>query len=165
MKSSESESTGHPGNTQFNVNDRLAIVNLVNGYAEYYDHGDLDAWFGLFVDTPNVTVKLGNTEPMVAEGEAFTAFMSSYRKTSVENGIIPRHLVTNVCVREQFANAAKVDAYITFIPLDTAGMDTPRTKGKIDISGTALYRFQVEKGIDGIWRIRRYHINYDQTHV
>jgi hypothetical protein len=46
--------------------------------------------------------------------------------------------MTNACVKQQSTNVAEVVAYISLIPLDNAELYTPRAKGKIDLSGTAL---------------------------
>jgi hypothetical protein len=144
----------------------LAIINLINTYAEYFDQGDIDEWIALFTVDPKVTVHMGNAAPVTVSGQAFKEFFGSFReKLEKEMGVIPRHLVTNVSVKQQSASEAEVAAYITYIPLDKDQLYTPVVKSKINITGTALYKFQAEKGADGIWRIREYTIRYDQTNV
>lgn len=156
--------TDHPGKTQFDVNDRLAIVNLINTYAESFDRNDIEKWLSLFTDEPKVTFVMGNSEPLVLSGKTFKDwFLVNAGNSEEETGVIHRHLVSNVSVKQQSSNKAEVVAYITYIPLDVAELHTPRAKGKIDITGTARYAYQVEKGADSIWRIREYNAKYDQT--
>ncbi|MBE0596495.1 MAG: nuclear transport factor 2 family protein [Desulfuromonadales bacterium] len=157
----------HPGHTDFNLADRLAIINLISTYAEPYDNNNIDQWFELFTDDPKVMGYMGANEPFSVSGQAFKDFFRGFLASSIdEAGIIPRHLVSNVRIREQAADQAEASAYVTYIPLHKEILPTPRTKEQTRITGTALYTFQVEKGQqDGAWRIREYTVRYDQGEV
>lgn len=157
---------GHPGNANFDVADRLAIINLISSYAERYEREHIDGWFELFTNDPKVTVHMGEQAPACVSGQEFRAFFCDYLNTSLNSGIIPRHLVSNIRVRQQSERQAEVSAYITYIPLPGELLQTPRAKEETRVTGTALYVFQLEKGAgDDVWRIREYTIRYDQAEV
>ena len=54
----------HLGATEFDLADRLAIINLCNSYSDLYDAGNLNQWWSLFVENPSCTICLGKTEPV-----------------------------------------------------------------------------------------------------
>jgi len=158
--------SGHPGNANFDVADRLAIINLIGSYAESYERNHIDGWFELFTKEPKVTVHMGEQPPACVSGPDFKAFFCDYLNTSLGNGIVPRHLVSNIHVRQQSERQAEASAYITYIPLPGELLQTPQAKEETRVTGTALYVFQLEKGDgDDIWRIREYTIRYDQAEV
>ena len=52
MTSFDNSRTEPPGATGFNVEDRLAILNLLNSYASGYDADDFDRWRMQFINDP-----------------------------------------------------------------------------------------------------------------
>lgn len=69
-----SSSYKYPGHTDFDVADKLAILNLVNSYSETYDRDHIDEWFALFTEEPKVTGHMGDQEPFCIPGQNFRDF-------------------------------------------------------------------------------------------
>ena len=155
----------HPGRTDFDVADRLAILNLVNSYSEGYDLDNFDEWLKLFTDDIVCKVKLGNQPEGTYAGDEFRKFLRDYRTYSADSNIVPRHFISNLSVKQQSSKLAKVVAYICFVRGDQNTLHTPGVKEQ-PVTGTARYTFVTRKDAgDGVWRISEYAIDYDQNEM
>ena len=156
----------HPGSADFDVADRLAVINLCNAYGEGYDSGDLDEWFKLFTENPTCTIRLSDSAPIFSSGDEWRRQMKSYRTGAQDLGIAPIHSVTNLTVKIQTRNRALVETYILYVPVDIATLNNPEeSRQSTRLTGTAQYVFGVVKGDDGIWRIDEYWITMKQLEV
>ncbi|MDA9941512.1 nuclear transport factor 2 family protein [Luminiphilus sp.] len=156
----------HPGNTDFDVKDRLAIINLCNAYANHFDKNELGDWFTLFTENPTCVICLSDEPPVTVIGDDFKNLLSQYREFMVEAGTQPLHLDTNLVIQEQDPNRAKAEAYIMYMPLEIAAFNLPEKSFlETRITGTARYTWSLLKGDDGIWRIDSYRIAYLQKVV
>ena len=156
----------HPGSTDFDPVDRLAIINLVNSYADGYDSDNMDTWFELFTDDIKCSIYIGDTAPNIVQGEKFRAELRNFRRLCGEAGRLPLHANTNLSVKQQTADRAVAQTYILYIPLEIAALTVPaRSLKETRITGTARYLFNLLKGDDGIWRIEHYSITYNQNIV
>jgi len=161
-----SEQMMHPGATGFDLGDRLAVINLCNAYARYYDANDLDQWFQMFTDDIKCTVCLSASDPNIVEGEAFRDLFRSLRAQTADGGVAPLHCNTNLTVTHQTTTQASAECYVIYVPLEIAALNSPETtRLETRITGTARYRFDMLKGQDGQWRINNYLITYDQQVV
>jgi len=158
-------SARHPGRADFDVADRLAIVNLVNAYADGYDHDDFERWLPLFTDDVVCRVELGAGETQIFRGAEFRDFIRGYRNFCIDNDIVPRHFLTNVVVHEQSADRAEVVAYIAYVRGDAKTLALAGVRDQ-PLTGTARYVFvTVKDANDALWRIAEYTIDYDQTEM
>lgn len=156
----------HPGNTDFNVKDRLAIINLCNAYANHFDKNELVDWFTLFTENPTCVICLSDEPPVTVIGDDFKNLLSQYRESMVEAGTQPLHLDTNLAIQEQDPDRATAEAYILYMPLEIAAFNLPaKSFLETRITGTARYTWSLLKGDDGIWRIDSYRIVYLQKVV
>ena len=160
------EDYNHPGQTNFNVKDRLAIINLVNSYADDYDHNNFSDYLKLFSKDIKCTVYTNDSDPVIIQGKDFGAFMLGLRTSALENNVGPLHFISNLNIKEQTNNSAIVETYVMYVPLDTSRLNLPEeTLNNTKITGTARYIFSVEKGLKEIWRIKSYVIKYRQSVV
>jgi hypothetical protein len=49
-KNKKIEWSGVPGDTNFNIADRIAILDVINAYGVYWDENNLKGFFNLFLD-------------------------------------------------------------------------------------------------------------------
>ena len=160
------EDYSHPGQTNFNVKDRLAIINLVNSYADDYDHNNFSDYLKLFSKDIKCTVYTNDSDPVIIQGKDFGAFMLGLRASALENNVGPLHFISNLNIKEQTNNSAIVETYVMYVPLDTSRLNLPEeTLNNTKITGTARYIFSVEKDLKEIWKIKSYVIKYRQSVV
>ena len=161
-----SEDFKHPGQTNFNVKDRLAIINLVNSYADDYDHNNFSEYLKLFSKDIKCTVYTNDSDPVTIQGDGFREFMFGLRSSALKNNVGPLHFISNLNIKEQTSNSAIVETYVMYVPLDTSRLNLPEeTLNNTKITGTARYIFSVEKDLKEIWKIKSYVIKYRQSVV
>ena len=161
-----SKEFAHPGGTKFNVQDRLAIINLVNSYADDYDHNNFEEYLRLFTKDIKCTVYLNDSDPITVQSKQFIEMMRGFRLSAIENQVSPLHFITNLNVKEQTKNKAVVETYVIYVPLDAEKLHLPKeTLNNTNITGTARYIFTVIKDIKNIWKIDSYIIKYKQSVV
>ena len=164
--SAVSKNIMHPGQTGFNVEDRLAIINLVNSYADDYDYNNFNEYLKLFTEDIKCTVYLNSDEPLVVQGIQFEEMMRGFRSSATKNNVGPLHFITNLNIKEQTKDTAVVETYVAYIPLDTSNLHLPEeTLNNTKITGTARYIFSVTKDIENIWKIKGFVIKYRQSVV
>lgn len=156
----------HPGSTDFDVKDRLAIINLCNSYADCYDKGDMDQWFELFTEDIKCSIYLSDNTPTIASGDEFRSLLNRFRTGAEAAGTAPLHCNTNLNIQQQTNDRAVAETYILYIPMEVAAFNVPeKSLTETRITGTARYLFNLLKGDDGIWRIDDYSITYKQSVV
>ena len=156
----------HAGATGFNVEDRLAIVNLCNAYASGYDADDFERWRLQFVTDPVCTIYNADTETIRLVGDDFWNAFETLRATATEKNIQPLHYNSNLTVKEQTEQTAVVEMYILYIPFRHDAQDGNGIHpGALNTTGTSRYRFQLVNGDDSAWRIAEYRISFDQAVV
>lgn len=156
----------HPGSTDFDVKDRLAIINLINSYADCFDRDDMEQWFTLFTDDIKCSIYLSDNEPVIVSGDEFKSLLTRFRVGSAEAGRQPLHANTNLNIQQQSADRAVAETYMLYVPMEIAAFNVPeKSLTETRITGTARYLFNVLKGDDGIWRIDEYRITYLQKVV
>ena len=161
-----SKNLNHPGQTDFNVKDRLAIINVINSYADDYDHNNFSEYLKLFSKDIKCTVYTNESEPVIVEGEEFRKFMKGLRLSALENNVGPLHFISNLNIQEQTSRSAIAETYVMYVPLDTSRLDLPEeTLNNTKITGTARYIFSLEKDLKNIWKIKSYVIRYRQSVV
>ena len=157
----------HPGGAVFDIADRLAIINLVNAYGDWYDSDDMELWFTLFVENPKCTIFVSDSEPLVVStGPEFRALMMEYRTSARDLGVEPVHSNTNLTVKKQTKDRALAETYMLYIPVNRATLNVPEMSRKNTlITGTGRYLFDLQKGDDDVWRICEYWITMKQSAV
>lgn len=155
-----------PGATGFNVEDRLAIVNLCNSYASGYDADDFERWHLQFVTDPVCTIYNADTETIRLVGDDFRKAFETFRAKATRDNIQPLHYSSNLMIKEQTEETAVAEMYMLYIPFRHDAQDGNGIHpGALNTTGTSRYRFQLVKGDDNIWRIAEYRISFDQAVV
>ena len=151
-KNKKIEWSGVPGDTNFNIADRIAILDVINAYGVYWDENNLKGFFNLFLDDAVriTTDKNGNEKKTTKSEEEKIAIerQTFFKKNSMQR----RHMMHNTHFIKQTENYARVIQYMTLLNT-TAGK-------KSNIVSPIIYDFELKK-INGIWKISKRKINLD----
>ncbi|WP_299361994.1 nuclear transport factor 2 family protein [Winogradskyella sp.] len=130
--------SGIAGDPDFSLSDRLAIKDVMNAYAFYWDSGDLENFLGLFTKERLKTI---NKEKVQKKLDYFKS-----------NKLQRRHLMANTHFLEQNSNTAYIKQYALLASTINKKEFSPVT--------TVVYDVWLVK-LDGIWKISKYNINLD----
>ena len=151
-KNKKIEWSGVPGDTNFNIADRIAILDVINAYGVYWDENNLKGFFNLFLDDAVriTTDKNGNEKKTTKSEEEKIAIerQTFFKKNSMQR----RHMMHNTHFIKQTENYARVIQYMTLL-------NTTESK-KSNIVSPIIYDFEFYK-INDIWKISKRKINLD----
>lgn len=151
-KNKKTEWSGVPGDTNFNIADRIAIQDVINAYGIYWDENNLKGFFNLFLDDALriTTDKNGNEKKIPKSEEEKIAIerQTFFKKNSMQR----RHMMHNTHFIKLTENYARVIQYMTLL-------NTTEGK-KSNIVSPIIYDFELKK-INGIWKISKRKINLD----
>ena len=151
-KNKKIEWSGEPGDTNFNIADRIAILDVINAYGVYWDENNLKGFFNLFLDDAVriTTDKNGNEKKTTKSEEEKIAIerQTFFKKNSMQR----RHMMHNTHFIKQTENYARVIQYMTLL-------NTTESK-KSNIVSPIIYDFEFYK-INDIWKISKRKINLD----
>ena len=151
-KNKKIEWSGVPGDTNFNIADRIAILDVINAYGVYWDENNLKGFFNLFLDDAVriTTDKNGNEKKTTKSEEEKIAIerQTFFKKNSMQR----RHMMHNTHFIKQTENYARVIQYMTLL-------NTTESE-KSNIVSPIIYDFELKK-INGIWKISKRKINLD----
>ena len=151
-KNKKIEWSGVPGDTNFNIADRIAILDVINAYGVYWDENNLKGFFNLFLDDAVriTTDKNGNEKKTTKSEEEKIAIerQTFFKKNSMQR----RHMMHNTHFIKQTENYARVIQYMTLI-------NTTESE-KSNIVSPIIYDFEFYK-INDIWKISQRKINLD----
>ena len=151
-KNKKIEWSGVPGDANFNIADRIAILDVINAYGVYWDENNLKGFFNLFLDDAVriTTDKNGNEKKITKSEEEKIAIerQTFFKKNSMQR----RHMMHNTHFIKQTENYARVIQYMTLI-------NTTESE-KSNIVSPIIYDFEFYK-INDIWKISKRKINLD----
>ena len=151
-KNKKIEWSGVPGDTNFNIADRIAILDVINAYGVYWDENNLKGFFNLFLDDAVriTTDKNGNKKKITKSEEEKIAIerQTFFKKNSMQR----RHMMHNTHFIKQTENYARVIQYMTLL-------NTTENE-KSNIVSPIIYDFEFYK-INDIWKISKRKINLD----
>ena len=151
-KNKKIEWSGEPGDTNFNIADRIAILDVINAYGVYWDENNLKGFFNLFLDDAVriTTDENGNEKKITKSEEEKIAIerQTFFKKNSMQR----RHMMHNTHFIKQTENYARVIQYMTLL-------NTTESK-KSNIVSPIIYDFEFYK-INDIWKISKRKINLD----
>lgn len=151
-KNKKIEWSGEPGDTNFNIADRIAILDVINAYGVYWDENNLKGFFNLFLDDAVriTTDKNGNEKKITKSEEEKIAIerQTFFKKNSMQR----RHMMHNTHFIKQTENYARVIQYMTLL-------NTTENE-KSNIVSPIIYDFEFYK-INDIWKISKRKINLD----
>ena len=151
-KNKKIEWSGVPGDTNFNIADRIAILDVINAYGVYWDENNLKGFFNLFLDDAvRITTDKNGNEKKITKSEEEKIAIE--RQTFFKKNLMQRrHMMHNTHFIKQTENYARVIQYMTLLNT-TAGK-------KSNIVSPIIYDFELKK-INGIWKISKRKINLD----
>ncbi len=130
--------SGIPGDPNIGISDRMAIKDVMNAYAFYWDNSDLENFFGLFTDEAAKNISKEKT------AQRFDYFKS--------NELQRRHLMANTHFLEQNDSTAYIKQY--------ALLTSTKNKKELNPISTIVYDVWLIK-VDGIWKISKHNTNLD----
>ena len=114
-KNKKIEWSGTPGDSNFNLADRIAIQDVINAYGVYWDQNDLKGFFNLFLDDAIriTTDKNGNEKKITKSEEEIISIerQAFFKKNSMQR----RHMMHNTHFIKQTENYARVIQYMTLL--------------------------------------------------
>lgn len=153
-KKNNSKWSGTPGDTNFDITDRIAIKDVIDSYGIYWDTNDLDNYLSLFTEDAvgvsynnkgeKITVRIKDKRKMLKSKERMDYFES--------NSMQRRHMMCNTLMLELNENFAHLKQYMMLL--------TTNKSSKVEIVTPIFYDFKLKK-IQGIWKISYRQINLD----
>ena len=151
-KNKKIEWSGEPGDTNFNIADRIAILDVINAYGVYWDENNLKGFFNLFLDDAvRITNKKKKNKKKITKSEEEKIAIERqtfFKKNSMQR----RHMMHNTHFIKQTENYARVIQYMTLL-------NTTENE-KSNIVSPIIYDFEFYK-INDIWKISKRKINLD----
>ena len=132
--------------------DRLAITEVLNRMAYYYDEGHLDDLGACFADDAIMSMQIAGGD-MVGPFEGRDNIMELYRGAKSSQTDVRRHDITNVMF-DTSGDTLSVTSYLTLFATE---------HGETKLLTTGVYRDQVAQ-IGCEWKIIRRHIDLDSAY-
>ena len=132
--------------------DRLAITEVLNRMAYYYDEGHLDELGACFADDAIMSMQIAGGD-MVGPFEGRDNIMELYRGAKSSQTDVRRHDITNVMF-DASGGTLSVTSYLTLFATE---------HGETKLLTTGVYRDQVTQ-IGSEWKILRRHIDLDSAY-
>lgn len=134
--------------------DRARIMDLIAGYAYFYDEGELDRFMDLFWEdaTLDITPDPGFFPlPLVGRAAIDAAYRGRYAEVSVEAR--RRHIQSNTLFLATSPTEIRAATFLV-------AMSVPRDEGGVRLLGTGVYRDRFTCR-DGEWRFQERNLTMD----
>jgi hypothetical protein len=133
------------------VIDRLMIGEVFSRWGIGFDEGRADVIASLFTDDGVLESMEGSGRPTltVRGAKEIGASMVRFQQRQADQR---RHSMTNVVIESLTKDRALALAY---------GIVTMAKKGELALASSVVYRAELKKGSDGIWRFSRFAIGMD----
>ena len=137
--------SGDVGSADFDVADRLAIINLFGAYAYTYDENLLDDFRGLFTESPHLVLQ---HEGKTLSGDVDTVMklLAARKEDFKAANNQRRHALNSFWFSSQSASDATGHCYVQVFAIRDGGAPVP------DLSG--CYEFTAVKE-DRVWKFSR----------
>ena len=132
--------------------DRLAILEVLNRMAYYYDEGHLDELSACFAGDAIMSMQISGGD-MVGPFEGRDNIMELYRGAKSSQTDVRRHSITNV-IFDASHDALAVTSYLTLFATEN---------GETKLLTTGVYRDKVVQ-VDSEWKIICRHIDLDSAY-
>ncbi len=143
------------GGVEFNVADRLAIINLLGAYAYTYDQDRLDDFRALFTEAPEL-VLWHEGQVLSSNIDTVMSFLKARKAAFNSAGNRRRHALNSFWFTSQSATEATGHCYVQVFAVRVGGPPSPEL--------TACYNFTAARR-DGVWRLSRWAVTADQREV
>jgi hypothetical protein len=146
---------GAVGSVDFDVADRLAIINLFGAYAHTYDENRLDEFRALFTEAPRLGLLHEGSELSQDIDTVMSLLAMRKAKFKAENNQ-RRHALNSFWFSSQGPAEATGRCYVQVFAIKDGGPPAP------DLTG--CYEFTAVKQ-DGVWRLDRWVVAMDQAQL
>lgn len=165
--SSWSQSAAHPGSSDFDAEDRLAIQNLIHAYAFHWDSRNVEAFLSLFSDDA-VSLTFAPEPREIGKIKDKSAVARANQRAAFfqKNQLQRRHIMSSTFFLNQTSNTAQVIQYCLLVTTDqsanlkASSNDAAEALIQSEIVSPIVYRFAFAKQ-DGTWRIKSRAISLD----
>ncbi len=141
------------GSADFDVADRLAIINLFGAYAHTYDGNRLDEFRELFTESPEL-VLLHEGVPLSADIDTVMDLLAARKAAFKAENNQRRHALNSFWFTGQTTSEATGHCYVQVFAIQDGGPPTPDLTGCYDFTAVKQH---------GAWRFRRWVVAIDQT--
>ena len=147
--------SGVPGDLNFNINDRIAIKDVIDAYGIYWDTNNLEGYLSLFTDDA-IGVHYdenGDKKIYQIKSESETKKNEERMNFFINNNMQRRHMMSNSLIIDQSKSFVHLIQYMTLL--------TTNNKQITEFVTPISYIFKLSK-IDDIWKISYREIKLDK---
>ena len=138
--------SGVPGDLNFNINDRIAIKDVIDAYGIYWDTNNLEGYLSLFTDDAIGVHYDENGDKKIYQIKSDSEIKKSKERMNffINNNMQRRHMMSNSLIIDQSKSFVHLIQYMTLI--------TTNNKQITEFVTPISYIFKLSK-IDDIWKI------------
>ena len=148
----EKISSGIPGDSNISVSDRLAIKDVMNAYALYWDNSDVERFFKLFTEDAIRIERMDGQKDVLIPMQERKAIASERLIYFKSQGLQRRHLMANTHFLQQNDSSAYIKQYTL--------LTSTENEKELKLLSTIVYDVWLRK-VDGIWKISKYKMDLD----
>ena len=147
--------SGIPGDLNFNINDRIAIKDVIDAYGIYWDTNNLEGYLSLFTDDAIGVHYDENGDKKIYQIKSESEIKKNEERMNffINNNMQRRHMMSNSLIIDQSKSFVHLIQYMTLL--------TTNNKQITEFVTPISYIFKLSK-IDDIWKISYREINLDK---
>ena len=146
--------SGVPGDLNFNINDRIAIKDVIDAYGIYWDTNNLEGYLSLFTDDAIGVHYDENGDKKIYQIKLESEIKNEERMNFfINNNMQRRHMMSNSLIIDQSKSFVHLIQYMTLL--------TTNNKQITEFVTPISYIFKLSK-IDDIWKISYREIKLDK---
>ena len=147
--------SGVPGDLNFNINDRIAIIDVIDAYGIYWDTNNLEGYLSLFTDDAIGVHYDENGDKKIYQIKSESEIKKNEERMNffINNNMQRRHMMSNSLIIDQSKSFVHLIQYMTLL--------TTNNKQITEFVTPISYIFKLSK-IDDIWKISYREIKLDK---
>lgn len=147
--------SGIPGDLNFNINDRIAIKDVIDAYGIYWDTNNLEGYLSLFTDDAIGVHYDENGDKKIYQIKSDSEIKKNKERMNffINNNMQRRHMMSNSLIIDQSKSFVHLIQYMTLL--------TTNNKQITEFVTPISYIFKLSK-IDDIWKISYREIKLDK---
>ena len=147
--------SGVPGDLNFNINDRIAIKDVIDAYGIYWDTNNLEGYLSLFTDDAIGVHYDENGDKKIYQIKSESEIKKNEERMNffIKNNMQRRHMMSNSLIIDQSKSFVHLIQYMTLL--------TTNNKQITEFVTPISYIFKLSK-IDDIWKISYREIKLDK---
>ena len=147
--------SGVPGDLNFNINDRIAIKDVIDAYGIYWDTNNLEGYLSLFTDDAIGVHYDENGDKKIYQIKSDSEIKKNKERMNFffNNNMQRRHMMSNSLIIDQSKSFVHLIQYMTLL--------TTNNKQITEFVTPISYIFKLSK-IDDIWKISYREIKLDK---